>query len=100
MKTKSIHLIWICHLLNFLDAVLTLHHLCLGASEANPIMDHFYSISPISFLLAKFILFVSSIEFLNFILENEKSRILIFTMILIIMMSVFAWHIWGLFLIP
>jgi len=95
MNSERGHAVWICHLLNFLDAVFSLHFLQLGVKEANPILDFFYQQSPFSFLLVKFILFVSAIEYLNFILIERKERMVIFSMIMIIMSSVVAWHLWG-----
>lgn len=53
-----------CHVLNFLDAVMTLRAVAIGVEEANPIMAWALSISPLFFAFVKFAVFGVAISFL------------------------------------
>tara|TARA_R100000008_G_C3519647_1_gene133263 strand:- start:282 stop:569 length:288 start_codon:yes stop_codon:yes gene_type:complete len=59
MTIQLYYLVWffLCHVFNFLDAVLTLAAISHGVEEANPVMAWALSISPVFFLLVKFVIF-------------------------------------------
>ena len=83
------------HLLNFLDAVLTLRATSLGAIELNPIMAWAIEQSPFLFLLIKLFAFSFLVEFLHRKLVGTRRRV--FTFLLAVFSLVVAWHIYGVF---
>jgi len=54
----------LCHVLNFLDAALTLYATSRGVEEANPIMAWALEVSPLFFAAVKFAVFGVAIDFL------------------------------------
>ena len=77
----------LCHLGNAADVGLTLYALQNGAVELNPIMAWVISISPLLFVVTKFIVFGLAIDFLAY----RASYIL--RWIAILYMSLMAWHL-------
>tara|TARA_R100000234_G_scaffold118970_1_gene100663 strand:- start:991 stop:1278 length:288 start_codon:yes stop_codon:yes gene_type:complete len=55
----------LCHILNFLDAILTLYAVSKGVEEANPIMAWALEVSPLFFAVVKFTVFGVAIDFLS-----------------------------------
>ena len=53
-----------CHVLNALDAALTLYAVSKGVEEANPVMAWTLAISPLLFVFVKFAVFTVAIHFL------------------------------------
>ena len=83
------------HLLNFLDAVLTLRAVGLGAVELNPIMAWAINQSPFLFLVLKLSAFSFLVEFLHRNLVGAWRHA--FTFLLAVFLLVVAWHIYGIF---
>ena len=54
----------LCHVLNLLDATLTLYAVSRGVEEANPIMAWTLQVSPLFFVFVKFTVFSVAIDFL------------------------------------
>jgi hypothetical protein len=89
MNKKLILLVWLilCHLGNLADVGLTLYAIENGATELNPIMAWTLSISPLLFVITKFVLFGLAIDFLAQYSPN------FLRWVAIIYMSVMAWHL-------
>ena len=66
MGSHTHYLVWffLCHVFNFLDAVLTLAAIDYGVEEANPVMAWALSISPEFFMLTKFTVFTAALWYL------------------------------------
>ena len=93
-KTQSSQLVYLCHLLNIIDAFCTLHWLTIGVEEANPIMASAYEVSPAAFLALKFTLVVTCTEYI-YQYTSEKRKLVIFSMINVVYSCVVCWHIAG-----
>jgi hypothetical protein len=84
-------------LLSITDAMLTLHLIRHGASEINPIMEHFLKFGPLPFLTAKYLLTSASVILL---LKHKNAHIFgtkirakyLFVIILLIYISVVLWE--------
>jgi hypothetical protein len=89
MDKKAILLVWLilCHLGNTADVGLTLYAIQNGATELNPIMAWLISISPLLFVITKFIVFGLAID----LLAQHAPNLL--RWVAIIYMSVMAWHL-------
>ena len=89
MDKKATLLAWLllCHLGNAADVGLTLYAIQNGAEEINPIMAWALSVSPLFFIIIKFIVFGLAIDFLA-IRAPELLR-----WITMLYMSVMAWHL-------
>jgi len=84
-------------LLSITDAVLTLYLIRHGASEINPIMEHFLKFGPLPFLAAKYLLTTASVVLLlkykNAHIFGTKFRAkYLFVIILLIYISVVLWE--------
>jgi len=88
MHRQQTWLAWffLCHLMNFLDAVMTLFAVSRGVEEANPVMAMALEIGPMVFVVVKFTLFAIGLEFIA-----RHKRILL-APVCVIYMSVLAWH--------
>jgi hypothetical protein len=86
-------LFWLvlCHVCNFLDAVMTLRAVNQGAKELNPIMAWTLEQSPGFFLFIKFLLFSYAIDFI----AKRSPKLLI--LVGVVFLSVVAWHVHILF---
>ena len=86
-------------LLSITDAMLTLHLIRHGASELNPIMEHFLKFGPLPFLVAKYLLTSASVILL---LRHKNAHIFgtkirakyLFVIILLIYISVVLWEMY------
>jgi len=89
MDKKAILLVWLilCHLGNIADIGLTLYAIQNGAVELNPIMAWAISISPLFFVIVKFVVFGLAIDLLARIAPN------LLRWVAIIYMSIMAWHL-------
>ena len=89
MDKKAILLVWLilCHFGNAADVALTLYAIHNGATELNPIMAWAISVSPLFFIIVKFVVFSLAID----VLACHGPKIL--RWIAIIYMSVMAWHL-------
>tara|TARA_R110002110_G_scaffold414073_1_gene642904 strand:+ start:214 stop:501 length:288 start_codon:yes stop_codon:yes gene_type:complete len=85
IKRKS----WLvfCHLLNFLDASLTLYAISRGVEEANPLMAWTLEVGPMFFAAVKFTVFTIAIDFLS------RVRPVLLVPIAMVFGSVVAWHV-------
>ena len=85
LKRKS----WLvlCHVLNFLDATLTLYATSRGVEEANPIMAWTLEVSPLFFAVVKFTVFGVAIGFL------AQTRPSLLKLVAALFGVVVAWHI-------
>ena len=85
VKRKS----WLvlCHVLNFLDATLTLYAVSRGVEEANPIMAWALEVSPLFFVAVKFTVFGIAIDFL------ARKRPTFLVPVAVLFGLVVAWHI-------
>lgn len=95
------HKIILIHLLNFLDAVLTLIAVeIFGVEEANPFMREALHVGPIVFLLAKFTVLTAALEYLN--AQQFRLKSLVLTALLCCFLTLTAWHVFGLthYLLP
>ncbi len=86
-------------LLSITDALLTLHLISRGASEVNPIMEHFLRYGPLLFLAAKYLLTTASVVLLliykNVHIFGTKFRAkCLFIVIFIIFISVVLWELY------
>ena len=89
------------HLLNFLDAVLTLIAVKIfGVEEANPFMREALHMGPIIFLASKFVILTVALEYLN--KQDFRLRPIVFTVLLCCFLILTAWHVFGLvhYLLP
>ena len=89
MDKKAILLVWLllCHLGNTADVALTLYAIEHGARELNPIMAWALSISPVLFIMIKFIVFGLAID----LLAQYASSLL--RWVAVLYMSIMAWHL-------
>ena len=86
------------HILNFLDALLTLCVVSVfGVEEANPVLTWALRYSPTTLLVIKF----TTVTFALVYLEKNVSvrREWIFDCILVILLSVFCWHAYGMLML-
>ena len=86
-KYTSTPLLTLCHLLNIVDAALTLYAISRGVDEANPVMAWAISVHPIFFVLLKIIVFSVAIEFI----ADKKPKYLSFVGALFT--AVIIWHL-------
>jgi hypothetical protein len=91
-------------LLSITDAVLTLYLIRHGASEINPIMEHFLKFGPLPFLAAKYLLTTASVVLLlkykNAHVFGTKIRAkYLFVIILLIYISVVLWEMFLIFFV-
>jgi hypothetical protein len=77
----------LCHVLNFLDATLTLYATSRGVEEANPIMAWTLEVSPLFFVVVKFTVFGVAIDFL------ARKRPTYLVPVAALFGLVVAWHI-------
>ena len=89
MSKKRLLLAWLlmCHLGNFADVILTLQAIKGGAEELNPIMNWALSVSPVFFIVAKFVVFSLAIDYVAVKLPA------LLRWVAILYMSVMAWHL-------
>ena len=85
--TRRVWLI-LCHLCNFLDAVMTLNAIERGAEELNPFMAYTLEKSPGLFLFVKFLIFSYAIDFIS----KRSPKLL--PLVGAVFLSVVAWHIY------
>jgi len=90
------HRVLLLHVLNFLDAIFTLVAVRAGVPEANPVMAFFLSLSPELFLFVKFTILTIGIEFLR--RKLGKSYGVVINSLLIVFLTVVAWHVYWLFI--
>ncbi len=85
-------------LLSITDAILTLFLIHNGASEANPIMEHFLKYGPLPFFAAKYLLTTASVVLLliyknvHIFGTNIRAKYL-FIIILMIFVAVVLWEL-------
>ena len=93
MKEKSIFLVWLllCHIGNTADIGLTLYMIENGATELNPLMAWVISISPLLFVITKFVVFGLAIDFLAKLVPK------LLRWVAIVYMSIMSWHLYLLF---
>ena len=77
----------LCHVLNFLDATLTLYATSKGIEEANPIMAWTLEVSPLFFVVVKFSVFGVAIDFL------ARKRPTCLVPVAVLFGLVVAWHL-------
>lgn len=87
-------LVFSAHILNFIDAVLTLHFLTAGVEEANPFLASLYEISPAFFLIAKFLLVVFGVEVLHRHVKGKK-RVALLGGVCLLFTCVIVWQLAG-----
>ncbi len=86
-------------LLSITDAMFTLYLVRHGASEVNPIMDHFLKYGPLPFLAAKYLLTTASVILLliykNVKIFRTKIRAkYLFILVFLIFISVVLWELY------
>ena len=90
------HRVLLLHVLNFLDAIFTLIAIKAGVPEANPFMAFVLSMSPELFLFVKFSVLTFGIEFLR--RNLVKSYDVVMSALLVVFLTVVAWHVYWLFI--
>ena len=84
------------HLLNLLDAILTLYALEQGVEELNPVMSYLHGISPHLFLIIKVLVVSICLCFLDKYLLRFRITITVFVAIY---SSIIAWHLYGILVV-
>ena len=92
MQTRE--LVYLAHVLNFVDAVLTLHFLTVGVEEINPLLEAMYKISPGLFVIVKFGLILFGVEVLRRHLKNSK-RLAALVAVNLLFLGVVTWQLAG-----
>jgi len=89
MDKKAILLVWLilCHFGNVSDIALTLYAIKNGATELNPLMAYALEVSPLFFIIVKFVVFGLAVDFL----AKHAPRVL--PWIATLYMTVLAWHL-------